>query len=96
MSKKKLRTQRSKSIKNNEGKIFWIVMLFLFIGSIILSPETWIGFGEALWALVPLVIIGLVYGVFTADEGKHFNKGGFLLFIGMLVVSLIMGLFIKF
>lgn len=96
MSKKKLRIQKSKFLKSNETKIFWIVMLFLFIGSILLSPETWIGLGKVVWAVVPIIIIGLVYAAFGAKEGKLFDRGLFLLFVGMVVFSLIIGLLIKF
>ena len=88
---KKLRIQKSKFVKNKESKIFWIVMLFLFIGSIFLNPEFWISLGEVVWAVVPVIIIGLIYAAFGAKEGKLFDKGLFLLFVGMLAFGLFFG-----
>ena len=100
MSKKEVKAyQKSlinkKSTKKKETKIFWIIMVALFIGSISLDPEFWIESGKVLWAFVPIIAIGGLWSVFNAKQGEWIDKDMFLLFIGLIVAGLILNIFIK-
>ena len=82
----------SKKDKKKETKIFWIVMAILLIGSVSLNPGFWIESGKFLWALVPLILIGLFYGAMGgAAENKSFDKGVFFMFMGIFALGILLG-----
>jgi|TARA_Y100000294_G_scaffold168950_1_gene179573 fatty acid desaturase len=93
--KKKIKKEISQNNKKKETKIFWIIMVALFIGSVSLAPELWIGSGKILWALVPIIAIGGLWSVFNAKQGEWIDKGMFLVFIGLIALGFILIIFIK-
>ena len=96
--KKKEKNKKKEISQNNkkkETKIFWIIMVALFIGSVSLAPELWIESGKILWALVPVVAIGGLWSVFHAKQGEWIDKGMFLMFIGLIALGFILNIFIK-
>ena len=96
--RKKKEKNKKKEIRQNnkkkETKIFWIIMVALFIGSVSLAPESWIESGKVLWAFVPVIAIGGLWSVFNAKQGEWIDKDMFLMFIGLIVLGLILNIFI--
>jgi|TARA_B100001964_G_C13895915_1_gene449357 hypothetical protein len=109
-NKKKKRKKRKLKSKNlypeksytefdrKADKYFLPFMIGLGLLAIVLNPE---GFknmiatlGSIIWAAVPIVIIGIFYGIFSADssKGELFNKGVFWMFMGLFGIGILGGL----
>ena len=92
-TKKKIKKdseELNKKIDKKIEKFFIPGIILLAVLAFALDPtgitNMAIGIGEFIWALIPLALIGAFWAAMAGQsENKSFDKGVFLLFMGMIL-----------
>ena len=94
--KKKDSEELNKKIDKKIEKFFIPGIILLAVLAFALDPtgitNMTIGVGKFIWALIPLILVGLVYGAMAGGaENKSFDKGVFFIFMGIVALGLLLG-----